>query len=46
MRVAGHVARLWERRGTRISYWWESHRERDRYEDQEVDGWIKLRWIF
>jgi hypothetical protein len=28
MRWAGHVARM-GRRGTRISYWWESQRERD-----------------
>jgi hypothetical protein len=29
MRCAGHVARM-RRRGTRIGYWWESQRERDR----------------
>jgi hypothetical protein len=29
MRWAGHVARM-GRRGTRIGYWWESQRERDR----------------
>jgi hypothetical protein len=23
-------------------YWWESHKERDHLEDQDVDGWIKL----
>jgi hypothetical protein len=28
------------RRGTRIGYWWESQRERDQWEDQDV-GW---RW--
>jgi hypothetical protein len=28
MRWAGHVARM-ERRGTRMDYWWEKHRERD-----------------
>jgi hypothetical protein len=29
MRLEGHVARM-GRRGTRIGYWWESQRERDR----------------
>jgi hypothetical protein len=44
MRWAGHVARMGDRR-TRIGYWWESHRERDRWEDQDVGGWIVLRWL-
>jgi hypothetical protein len=35
MRLAGHVARM-GRRGTRIDYWWESQRERDHQEDQDV----------
>jgi hypothetical protein len=30
------------RRGTRIVYWWNNHRERDQYEDQYVGGWILL----
>jgi hypothetical protein len=30
----------------RIGYWWESQRERDHYEDQDVGGWMILRWIF
>jgi hypothetical protein len=33
------------RRGTRIGYWWESQRERDHLEDQDVGGWIILGWI-
>jgi hypothetical protein len=33
------------RRETRIGYWSESQRERNRYEDQDVGGWIILRWI-
>jgi hypothetical protein len=44
MRWAGHVARM-GRRGTRIDYWWESQRERDHWEDQDVGGWIILGWI-
>jgi hypothetical protein len=28
-----------------IGYWWESQKERDRWEDQDVDGWTILRWI-
>jgi hypothetical protein len=35
MRWAGHIARM-ERRGTRIDYWWESQRERDHWEDQDL----------
>jgi hypothetical protein len=27
-----------------IGYWWESHNERDHYEDQDVGGWIILNW--
>jgi hypothetical protein len=26
-------------------YWWESRKERDQYEDQDVGGWIILKWI-
>jgi hypothetical protein len=33
------------RRGTLIDYWWESQRERDHEEDQDVGGWIILGWI-
>jgi hypothetical protein len=44
MRWAGHVARI-RRRGTLIDYWWESQKERDHYEDQDVGGWIILGWI-
>jgi hypothetical protein len=44
MRWTGHVARL-SRRGTHIGYWWESQRERDHYEDQDVGGCIILGWI-
>jgi hypothetical protein len=29
MRWAGHVAQMGRRRRTRVSYWWESQRERD-----------------
>jgi hypothetical protein len=25
--------------------WWESQKERDRLEDQDVDGWTILKWI-
>jgi hypothetical protein len=39
MRWAGHVARMGEeRRGTYIGYWWESQREGDYWEDQDVGG--------
>jgi hypothetical protein len=42
MRWAGHVARM-GRRGMHIGYWWESQKERDNYEDQDVVGWTILK---
>jgi hypothetical protein len=33
------------RGGMHIGYWWESQKERDRLEDQDVDGWTVLKWI-
>jgi hypothetical protein len=42
MRWAGHVARMW-RRGMLIGYWWESQKERDHWEDQDVGGWTILK---
>ena len=44
MRWAGHVARMGEERGRRGS-WWGNRRERDRWGDLGVDGWIILGWI-
>jgi len=35
----GHVARK-GRRGERIGSWWGNRRERDRWGDLGVDGWI------
>jgi hypothetical protein len=45
MRWAGYVARIGRRRGTLIDYRWESQRERDHWEDQDIGGWILLGWI-
>jgi hypothetical protein len=45
MRWAGHVARIPAKRETRRGYWWESQRERDSSEDQDVGGWMILGWI-
>jgi hypothetical protein len=42
MRWAGHVARM-GRRGMHIGYWWESQKERDHWEDQDVGGWAILK---
>jgi hypothetical protein len=33
------------RGGMHIGYWWESQKERDHFEDQDVDGWTILKWI-
>jgi hypothetical protein len=34
-----------ERRAMHIGYWWESQKERDHLKDQDVGGWIILKWI-
>ena len=45
MRLAGHVARMGERRGVdRVL--WRNLRERDHLGDEGIDGRIILRWIF
>jgi hypothetical protein len=41
MRLAGHVPRMENRNAYRI--WWESQKERDHWEDQDVGGWIILK---
>jgi hypothetical protein len=28
-----------------IGHWWESQKERDLWEDQDVGGWTILKWI-
>jgi hypothetical protein len=28
-----------------IGYWWENHKERDHWEDQDVGEWTILKWI-
>jgi hypothetical protein len=38
------IARM-GRGGMHIGYWWESQKERDHYEDQDVGGWTILKWI-
>jgi hypothetical protein len=41
--VYGHV---WGRVEVCTGFWWGSLRERDHWEDPDVDGRIILRWIF
>ena len=36
---------VWGRRGGHIGSWWGNRRERDRWGDLGVDGWIILGWI-
>jgi hypothetical protein len=47
MRWAVQVAQMDEKRNAYrlLGYWWESQRERDREEDQDVSGLITLGWI-
>jgi len=45
MRMAGHVARMEERRGV-YRVFWGNLRERDHLGDPDVDGRMILRWIF
>jgi hypothetical protein len=42
MRWTGHVARMGEKRN---AYRWEIQKQRDHWEDQDVDGWTILKWI-
>jgi hypothetical protein len=44
MRGAGHVARMGEERNV-YRFWWESPKERDRWEDQGVGGKMGSEWI-
>jgi hypothetical protein len=45
MSWAGHVAQMGRRRRMPIGYWWESQKERDHYEDEDVGGWTILKYI-
>ena len=47
MRWAGYVARMEEESplSSPIRAWWGNRRERDRWGDLGVDGWIILGWI-
>jgi hypothetical protein len=44
VRWAGHVARM-GRSGMHIEYLWESQKERNHWEDQNVGWWAILKWI-
>jgi hypothetical protein len=35
----------WVRRGMHVGYWWESRKERDQQVDQDVGGWIILKYL-
>jgi hypothetical protein len=42
MRWARHVARMGEKKN---AYWWESQKEVDHWEDQDVGGRLIIKWI-
>jgi hypothetical protein len=42
MKWAGHLARM-GKRGMHIGCWWESQKEVDHLEDQDVGGWTILK---
>jgi hypothetical protein len=44
MRWAGSVAQIWRIR-MHIGHWLESQKERDHCEDQNIGGWVMLKWI-
>jgi hypothetical protein len=44
IRWAEHIARI-GRKATHIGYWWQSQKERDPLEGQDVGCWIIFRWI-
>jgi hypothetical protein len=33
----------WSRKERRVGYWWEIQKDRDHWEDQDVDGWTILK---
>jgi hypothetical protein len=41
----GRASSTNRRQGMHIGYWWESQKERDHWEDQDVGGWTILKWI-
>jgi hypothetical protein len=46
IRLAGHVARMGgRRRRMHARYLWESQKERNHYEDEDVCGWTILKWM-
>jgi hypothetical protein len=44
MRWAGYVVRMGKRE-MHIENWWESQKERDHLEEQDIDGWTILKWM-
>jgi hypothetical protein len=43
VRRAGHVHNGVE--AVLIGYWWESQKEGDHVEDQDIGGWMILKWM-
>jgi hypothetical protein len=41
---AWHVERM-GLRSMHVGHWWESQKERDHQEDQDVGGWLTLKWV-
>jgi hypothetical protein len=44
MKLAGHIAYMGRRR-MHIGFWWESRKDTNHYEDQDVGGRIILKLI-
>jgi hypothetical protein len=40
-----HNKELRDLNSSLVGYWWQSQRERDHSEHQDIGGWIILKWV-